>query len=101
MQELEVTIIIPVYNASTYIEKCLHSILTQTYNNLQIIVVDDMSSDNTVEKCKKMQELDNRITLIRLNKNSGSAVARQKGIKKRKRTALCSAIVQCINTILY
>lgn len=81
MKGLSVSIIIPAYNAGQFIEKCLKSIQDQTYKNIQIIIIDDMSSDNTVSIIKSMQARDNRIILVQLEKNSGSAVARQKGIE--------------------
>ena len=81
MEGLKVSIIIPAYNASQYIEKCLKSIQGQTYENIQIIIIDDMSIDNTVALVKAMQEKDSRIFLIQLRNNSGSAIARQKGIE--------------------
>ena len=80
-QVLKVSIIIPAYNASQYIEKCLKSIQEQTYTNIQIIIIDDVSTDNTVQIITEQQAKDNRINLLRLEKNSGSAVARQKGIE--------------------
>ena len=80
-QVFKVSIIIPAYNVSPYIEKCLKSIQKQTYKNIQIIIIDDMSTDNTMTLIKSMQAKDNRISLIQLEKNSGSAVARQKGIE--------------------
>ena len=81
MEELKVSIIIPAYNVSKYIDKCLNSIQRQTYGNIEIIIVDDMSTDNTAALIKAEQEQDNRIHLIQLEKNSGAAVARQKGIE--------------------
>lgn len=82
MENKLVTIIIPAYNVERYIRKCLESIEHQTYNNLEIIVVDDLSTDNTAEVVKKMQEEDCRIQLVQLNENGGSAIARQIGIEK-------------------
>lgn len=82
MENQLISIIIPSFNAGPYIEKCLKSIQEQTYNSIQIIVVDDMSADDTVDRIQKLQAKDKRICLIQLEKNSGSAVARQTGINK-------------------
>lgn len=78
-----VSIIIPAYNAESYIKQCLKSILQQTYENLQIIVIDDGSMDNTYEICKSMQKFDNRIELYR-QKNSGPSAARNVGLQHVK-----------------
>lgn len=75
-----VSIVIPTYNVENYIEKCLCSILSQTYERLQVIVVDDLSTDKTCEIVEDFVLKDNRVTLYRLQKNSGSAFARQFGI---------------------
>ncbi|WRK53130.1 glycosyltransferase [Coprobacillaceae bacterium CR2/5/TPMF4] len=48
-----ISIIIPVYNVSKYLDKCLQSVVTQTYSNIQIILVNDGSTDNSGEICEK------------------------------------------------
>lgn len=78
-----ISIIIPVYNIEEYIEKCLYSIIDQSYKNLQIIVVDDGSNDNTGRICDKIAETDARISVIHQN-NQGVVSARTSGIKKAK-----------------
>ena len=74
----KVTIIIPVYNAEKTIEKCISSVLNQTYKNLEILVIDDGSKDNSFEVIKSID--DPRIKAIK-KKNEGVAVTRNKGIK--------------------
>ncbi|MGX6591107.1 glycosyltransferase family 2 protein [Cetobacterium ceti] len=64
-----VSILIPTYNVEKYITKSLESILKQTYKNLEIIVVDDFSEDNTVKLIKKLMKNDKRIKLFQNNKN--------------------------------
>lgn len=78
-----VSIIVPVYNNEKYIERCLNSILNQTYTNIQIIVINDGSTDNSYKICKKYAEQDNRIFLIS-QKNSGVSSARNTGLKEAK-----------------
>ena len=75
----KISIIIPAYNASKYITRTLDSICNQTYKNLEIIVVDDGSSDNTLEICKKQSEKDNRIKVFH-KENEGVTLARDMGI---------------------
>lgn len=70
-----VTIIIPVYNVSEYLENCVSSILRQTYENIEIILVDDGSPDNSGEICDKLAEKDPRIVVIH-KENGGVSSAR-------------------------
>lgn len=75
----KVSIIIPTYNRAKLIKKSVDSILNQTYDNIEVIVVDDCSTDNTKEVIKKIK--DERVKYIKLKKNSGACVARNTGIK--------------------
>ena len=75
----KVSVIIPVYNSSKSIKDCLDSVIKQTYKNLEIILIDDKSSDNSVDIIKTYK--DNRIRFIELEENSGAAIARNKGIE--------------------
>ena len=77
----KVTIIVPVYNVEKYLRKCLDSLINQTYKNLEIIVVDDGSTDNSVKICDEFANRDNRITVIR-QKNGGISIARNAGLDK-------------------
>lgn len=80
-----VSVIIPCYNSSRYLRICVESVLAQTYQNLEIIIVDDCSTDNTTHQLLKALALqDNRIKVIYLNKNSGPAIARNKAIEQAK-----------------
>ena len=78
-----VSVIIPVFNSEKYIEKCLKSLLLQTYNNLEILVIDDGSNDNSCGVVQKLQLVDQRIKLI-YQKNQGVSSARNKGILMAK-----------------
>ena len=74
----KVSVIIPTYNSGKYIEECINSVINQTYTNLEIIVVDDCSNDNTLSILKKYK--DKRIKLIKLEENKGVSYARNRGI---------------------
>lgn len=74
-----ITVIVPVYNAEHTIEKCVNSIIKQTYSNLQIILVNDGSKDKSIELCKKIQKNDDRILVID-KENEGVSNTRNKGI---------------------
>lgn len=79
MKNFTVTVIIPAYNAGQTIEKCLKSILGQSYRNLEIIVVDDGSTDETYNICKSLEKVDSRLIVIR-QENAGPSAARNQGI---------------------
>ncbi len=76
-----VSVIIPVYNLELYIENCLKSITSQTYNNIEIICIDDGSSDSSAEKIRQLSEVDNRIHYF-YQYNSGVSAARNNGLQK-------------------
>lgn len=81
MHEIKISIIIPVYNVEKYIKKCLISITNQSLKELEIIVVNDGSSDNSLEIIKKIKEKDSRIKIID-KKNGGLSSARNIGIRE-------------------
>ncbi len=78
-----VSIIIPVYNTSRYLNQALDSVINQTYRNLQIICVNDGSTDNSLSILKEYARKDERIEIISLN-NSGPSAARNHGLKKAR-----------------
>lgn len=74
-----ISVIIPVYNVEYYLEKCLVSVINQTYNNLEIIVVNDGSTDKSLFICNKFAEKDHRVVIIS-QENQGQAQARNNAI---------------------
>lgn len=80
-----VTVVVPAYNAALYIDRTLASIVEQTWRNLQIIVVDDGSTDDTAERVRRFTGRDARITLI-TTANRGVAAARNTGIDNARGT---------------
>lgn len=78
-----VSIIIPIYNVEKYLEKCIKSIINQTYRNLEIILINDGSTDESAKICEAYKELDNRIIFIN-KKNGGAASAKNEGLKVAK-----------------
>ncbi|WP_430412115.1 glycosyltransferase family 2 protein [Kordia sp.] len=78
----KVSIIIPVYNTEKYLEKSLTSAINQTLKELDIVIVDDKSTDKSLKIIKKFQEKDNRITVIALEKNRGNGFGRNSAIQK-------------------
>lgn len=75
----KVSIILPIYNVSKYIERSVNSLLNQTYNNIEIIMVDDGSTDDSLDVMKELKKIDKRIKIF-TQENLGSGLARQKGI---------------------
>lgn len=75
----KVSIIIPCYNVEKYIDKCLNSVKEQSYDDYEVILIDDGSTDNTLEKCVEWKNKDERIILIS-KKNEGLGETRNLGI---------------------
>lgn len=79
-----VSIITPSFNSEDYIKKTIDSVIAQTYENWELIISDDFSSDATREIIKKYAKKDDRISYIFLEKNSGAAISRNKAIEMAK-----------------
>ena len=75
----KVSIIIPVYNVEQYLERCLETVVNQSYKGLEIILVDDGSTDGSGKICDKYKELDERIVCIH-KENGGLSSARNAGV---------------------
>ncbi|SDH60545.1 Glycosyl transferase family 2 [Pseudobutyrivibrio sp. 49] len=75
-----VSVIIPVYNKERYLSRCIESVLNQTFHDFELILVDDGSEDNSLNICKKYEEVNNHIVVIHQD-NQGVSVARNNGIK--------------------
>lgn len=75
-----ISVIIPVYNATKFLSTCIKSIINQTFQNLEIILVNDASTDNSIHICNIFKEKDNRIILIDKKQNEGVEKARYDGI---------------------
>ena len=74
-----ISVVVPVYNVEKYLERCVDSIIKQTYKNLDIILVDDGSQDNSGKICDKYKEKYNNIQVIH-QKNQGLSIARNNGL---------------------
>lgn len=84
MSEFEkVSVIIPVYNSEKYLEQCIKSVVNQTYKNLEIILVDDGSTDGSAELCDRFSEEDSRVVVIHKS-NGGVSSARNCGIARAR-----------------
>ena len=84
MKEELVSIIMPSYNCGEYVEDTIRSVQAQTYQNWEIIFIDDNSTDNTIKLVSELREMDERIKLFRNQINSGAAVSRNKALREAK-----------------
>ena len=79
-----ISIIVPIYNGEKYIEDCLKSIFVQTYEEWELILIDNASTDDSLELCKMYAAQDDRIQVLHQHHNKGVSVARNLGIEKAR-----------------
>lgn len=79
-----ISILVPVYNVEPYIEKCLESILAQTYSNIEVILVDDASTDLSCQICEAYAARDQRMQLIHFQINRGVSAARNEAVSRAR-----------------
>lgn len=80
----KISVIIPVYNTSQYLKRCLNSVVNQTLKDIEIICINDYSKDNSLEILQNYSKKDSRIKIINFEKNKGVSVARNTGIEEAK-----------------
>ena len=80
---INVSVILPVYNTEKYLPECLDSIINQSLHDIEIICIDDGSTDSSLQILKKYAEKDKRIIVLE-QKNSGAGIARNKGMEVAK-----------------
>ena len=76
-----ISVIVPVYNVEEYLEECLESIQYQTYTDIEVILVNDGSTDSSKEICERFCQADSRFRLIN-QENKGQSAARNRGVKE-------------------
>lgn len=79
MDDTKVTIIIPIYNTEAYLTRCMESVCNQTYQNLEIILINDGSTDNSLSLCRQYEREDSRIVVVN-KENEGQGKARNIGL---------------------
>lgn len=83
-----VTVVIPIYNVEKYLNRCIESVVNQTYNSLEILLIDDGSPDKCPEICDDWASRDNRIRVIH-KENQGAGIARNTGIENANGEYIC------------
>lgn len=84
----KISVVVPIYNVENYIEKCINSILDQKYTNIELLLIDDGSPDNSGKICDDYAKRDNRIKVIH-KKNGGVSSARNTGIENATGDYIC------------
>lgn len=84
MADKLVSVIMPVYNAEKYLDAAISSVLNQTYQHFELIVIDDCSKDNSLEKARSYEQRDARVRVIAGEENQGVARVRNRGIQQAK-----------------
>lgn len=79
-----ISVIVPVFNTESQLARCLDSILRQTFTNIECILIDDYSTDNSIQICKKYQSYSKNFKLLRNKHNIGSSLTRAKGLAAAK-----------------
>ena len=88
MDKALVTVVLPIYNVEKYLDRCMESIVGQTYTNLEILMIDDGSPDNSPAMCEEWARKDSRIRVIH-KKNAGLGEARNTGIENATGDYIC------------
>ena len=94
MKKIKISIIVPVFNVENELEKCIESLINQTYKNIEIILVDDGSTDKCPIICDDYQKKDNRIKVIH-KENGGLSDARNYGVAKATGCLLIRMTIYC------
>ena len=88
LKNILISVIVPVYNVELFLPKCIESILSQTYNEFELLLIDDGSTDKSGELCDNYAQQDNRIKVVHKN-NGGVSSARNKGIQLSQGRYIC------------
>ena len=78
----DISVIVPIYNVVPYLYQCINSVVNQSMKNIEIILVNDASTDNSLHICEYFRKNDNRVIIINKKKNEGLVSARKTGIEK-------------------
>ena len=82
MEQPLISVIVPVYNVEGYVQPCLDALLAQTWPNLELILIDDASTDGSGGVCKACAARDSRVRVVRFPENRGPSAARNEGVRR-------------------
>lgn len=85
----KISIVVAVYNAEKTLKKCVDSLLNQTYNNIEIILVNDCSKDNSLDICNEYSKVNDNVKVISNERNSGVSNTRNNGIDNSTGEYIC------------
>ena len=85
----KISIVVAVYNAEKTLKKCVDSLLNQTYNNIEIILVNDCSKDNSLDICNEYSKANDNVKVISNDRNSGVSATRNNGINNSTGEYIC------------
>ena len=88
MENPLISVIVPIYNVERYLPKCIESIINSTYTNLEILLIDDGSTDQSAQICSNFTKIDNRILVV-TKENGGLSSARNLGLDRAKGKFIC------------
>ena len=81
---IKISVVVPIYNGEAYLRECLDSILSQTLEEIEVLCIDDGSTDSCLQILHQYEENDKRIKIISNTKNSGPGTSRNKGLEKAR-----------------
>ncbi|MBQ3654800.1 MAG: glycosyltransferase [Synergistaceae bacterium] len=81
---VDISVIVPLFNAEKFIRVCINSVLAQTFGNFEVLIVDDCSADGGVELCRELYGKDERVRIILQPQNSGAGAARNRGLSEAR-----------------
>ena len=84
-----ISVVVPMYNVERYIKICINSILAQTFTDFEIVIVDDASPDNSYNICHELYGNNEKVRIVRHEKNQGLEPARNTGIKNSRGKYIC------------
>ena len=84
IEETLISVVVPVYNAEKYLDRCITSILGQSYKNFELLLIDDFSTDQSHAFCKKIAKNDKRVRVLLNERNKGVSFTRNRGLEEAK-----------------
>ena len=81
---MEISVVVPAHDVERYLEQCVDSVLSQTFTDFELLLIDDASKDRTGDICDRYAQLDERVKVIHLIDQAGVSIARNTGVANAK-----------------